>query len=75
MIKLVAIAVALALSAAWAQTYPMGPYKLPFGPMQPGGVGGPMIPGNVAGSAPPVSCSNSLDLSKACNSQYIGTLS
>ena len=48
---------------------PMIPFTQPGGSMT--GPGGPMIPGNVGGGGPPA-CSNSLDFTQACNSQYIG---
>ena len=36
---------------------------------------GPMIPGNVgAGPPPPPTCSNTLDFTQACNSQYFGAI-
>lgn len=44
------------------------------GPMIPGG-GGPMVPpGASGGTPPPPTCSNAMDFSQACNSQYIGAL-
>lgn len=57
---------ALMLAAA-AQAPPQG---IPIGP---GFVGFPLGPGTsmTAGGGPPPSCSNKLDFSQACNSQYL----
>ena len=67
-----AIAILLAaLGAAAALASPMIPTSQPPGPMMPA-LGGPMIPGFASGGAPPPTCSNALDFTKACNSQYVG---
>ena len=61
-----------ALGAAAALASPMIPTSQPPGPMMPA-LGGPIIPGFVSGGAPPPpTCSNALDFTKACNSQYVG---
>lgn len=39
-----------------------------------GGLNGPGIQSGGSGGNPPPACSNSLDFSDACNSQYIGVL-
>lgn len=76
-IVIIAVLVIASIAAADAQistlNMPMVPYANPTGPMMNGGLGGPMIPGNTGGAAPPPpTCSNSLDFSDGCNSQYLG---
>jgi len=76
-LTIVALSIAVGIAAAFAQLgqpMPMIPYSQPAGSML--NLGGPMIPGNAGGGSgpPPVTCSNSLDFTKACNSQYIGVI-
>lgn len=57
---------------AAAQQMPIVPYAQPPGAMLPG-FGGPMVPPSGGGTfPPPPTCSNSLDFSDPCNSQYSG---
>jgi len=74
MIRIVIAAIIIALAtAALARQMPMIPYSQPSGSML--GLGGPMIPGNIGGgSPPPPTCSNKLDFTQACNSQYVSLL-
>lgn len=63
------------VGAAYAQSNgaPMVPSSGICGPMVPGSNAcGPMVPITPASSS--VSCSNSLDFSQACNSQYINVV-
>lgn len=77
---IIPILIAIALTAAASaqipnSNYPMVPYANPAGPSVSGGLTGPMIPGNIGGEAPPPpTCSNSLDFSDGCNSQYLSVM-
>jgi hypothetical protein len=72
------VAVALALLAA--SVVLMGDGAVTNAPMVPGGfgpmsrAGGPGVPllGTPGTTPPPPTCSNKMDFSQACNSQYIG---
>ena len=56
-----------------AQNAPMTP-GASDGLMAPGHVVGPMTPNKAGSGGPGPSCSNSLDFSQACNSQYLGAI-
>jgi len=73
MIVLILFAVAGSLSAsADAPMVPYGGAPTPGGPMVPG-TWLPMVPGPVSGG-PVNPCSNKLDFSQACNSQYVAAV-
>jgi hypothetical protein len=66
------VLIVLGMIVALARQMPMIPYPTAGAPMV--GIGGPMVPGTTGGTFPPPSCSNKLDFTQACNSQYIGAI-
>ncbi len=78
-IWLIAATVLATVSLAFAQHFaPMVPQSAPlvdpgYGPMTPGALG-PMIPPVTGNYVPPPPCSNKLDFTQACNSQYAGAI-
>jgi hypothetical protein len=69
----VSVIIVFGVIVALARVMPMIPYPTAGAPMV--GLGGPMVPGTTGGVfPPPPACSNSLDFTQSCNSQYIGAI-
>ena len=69
----VSVIIVFGVIVALARVMPMIPYPTAGAPMV--GLGGPMVPGTTGGTfPPPPTCSDVLDFTQACNSQYIGAI-